>query len=232
MEGSVTISQRELLAIAPDIRKFVKDATTTRRIPTGSSTDVPIRRAYIEEVPDESETLATYTLPVVHHGRQPLRNCNDCNESYPYPVAPKSVTLRAVSPVFNNSLQVESLLDPGSEVICMRRGIWEQLGVALSSSDTVRLESADTHSSQSLGTIDNLLMTIGGIDMFVQVVVMENASYDVLLGLPFFTHLQVDTRFFNTGEQHITITDPASDRKVTLPTQARERRRREAPKGF
>lgn len=94
------------------------------------------------------------------------------------------------------------------------------------------MESADRSCAQSTGIIENLHTSIGGIDMHLQVMVMEHAAYDVLLGLPFFTHLGADTRFYRNGEQHLTITDPNTNKCITIPTQQRDRRRHLEPMNY
>lgn len=162
LDTSISVTQRELFTLSSDVRKYYKDATTTRKVPIATPTaDAPIRRAFIEEVVDDDEdyddrpflsanlreksTCSLTNAAPSHDGKVPLYQCevSGCKLLHPYPTAPLSVDVRAITPVFNGTHQVESLLDSGSEVTCMRRNIWEKLGVPVSEELRLNLESAD-----------------------------------------------------------------------------------------
>lgn len=74
-----------------------------------------------------------------------------------------------------------------------------------------------------MGLLANLKVTIGGQDFYLQAQVMDNASYDVLLGRPFHTLTQAAIRHFNNGEAHATITNLNNGAVVTIPTKPRVR---------
>lgn len=229
LDSTVTITNRELLAISPEVRKSFKDATTTRKVPTGSHAT----SARIVEIDDDGEPnpLPPHNATckhafAVHTGQAPTFLCDmeGCGQRHPYPTAARASELRAIYPVFNGTHEIESLLDSGSEVTCMRRAVWEKLGVPLSEDGRMRLETADTHSSVSTGTIEHLKLTIGGVDSYHTIIVMENAGYDVLLGQPFYQLLKVGTTVTDNNEQHISIADPVNGRRITVPTSRRKRK--------
>ncbi|KZP21024.1 hypothetical protein FIBSPDRAFT_741239 [Athelia psychrophila] len=205
LDAQITLSTRDLLAVAPAVRKSFKDCTTTRKIAAGAEV---LRSAYIETVPDDEEAPSASVF---------------LNPQHPYPCAPRTAALRSVRPLFNGTHHVESILDSGSEVTCMRRAIWEKLAVVLSEDFRIGLQSADQHESHSVGEIQNLRVELGGVTSYHQFIIMEHASYDVLLGRPFFLHLLgVETNTGGEDEGHrLSITDPVFGTRVTIPTSKR-----------
>ncbi|KZP33323.1 hypothetical protein FIBSPDRAFT_721670 [Athelia psychrophila] len=141
---------------------------------------------------------------------------------HPYPTAPVSEAIRAIYPVFNKTHVIESLLDSGSEVTCMRRSIWEKLGVPVAESGKMTLTLADTHASPLIGIVRNLLLTVGGVDSYHQIIVMEHTSYDILLGRPFIKHLKCLNSEIADGSHHVSIADPINGERTTIPTAARK----------
>ncbi len=92
------------------------------------------------------------------------------------------------------------------------------------------MESANETKSTTLGLLENLKVTFGTIDIYLQVQVVEKAPFDVLLGRPFFAHTSCKTQDYRNGDQHITIRDPNSDQTLTLPTRPRTLVRRKSPR--
>ena len=55
----------------------------------------------------------------------------------------------------------------------------------------------------------------------LQVHVIREPAYDLLLGRPFDTLMQTNIQNFEDGRQNITLTDPVTNRRLTIPTFAR-----------
>jgi len=81
--------------------------------------------------------------------------------------------------------------------------------------------SANALSNQTIGLIHDLKVTIGAYNFYLQVQVVENASYEMLLGRPFLTLTEANTQHYANGDSHITLQDPNSKAILTLPTCAR-----------
>ena len=111
----------------------------------------------------------------------------------------------------------------------MKDTIWEQLGNNLQVEERMSMEAANSSVTSSSGRLQNVRFTFGDIDIYLQVQVMSNPPYDVLLGRPFTTLTECVTKDFVDGDQHITIRDPNSGRLVTIPTRERKRNRRPDP---
>ncbi|KAE9388759.1 hypothetical protein BT96DRAFT_793937, partial [Gymnopus androsaceus JB14] len=56
----------------------------------------------------------------------------------------------------------------------------------------------------------------------LQVHIVDSPAYNVLLGQPFEVLTQAQTQSFLSGDQHITLTDPNTERIITIPTVPRE----------
>ena len=76
--------------------------------------------------------------------------------------------------------------------------------------------AADHSRSSTLGTLKNVLLKFGDIELYIQVQVVEDALFDILLRQPFFAVAKAQTSHSTPGEQLITLKDPNSGSVVTL----------------
>ena len=104
----------------------------------------------------------------------------------------------------------------------MSRRVWEQLHLSILSDRVISMKSANNTTEHSLWLVPRLKLRFGLVEMVVQVHIMDNAPFDILLGRPFFRAGQCCTFDFANGEQHITLTDLATGREVTIPTHTKE----------
>ena len=92
--------------------------------------------------------------------------------------------------------------------------------LALHYDPTIRLHmmSANGGVDQSLGLARNVPFVVGDITVYLQVHILCNPAYDILLGRPFDVLTQSIVRNFADENQTITIIDPNTGRKATIPT--------------
>ena len=83
--------------------------------------------------------------------------------------------------------------------------------------------SANKSSNETIGLIQDLKVTVAECDFYLQVQVIENAPYGMLLGRPFLTLTEANTRHFLNGDSQITLLDPNTNAKITIPTKPRKR---------
>jgi hypothetical protein len=74
-----------------------------------------------------------------------------------------------------------------------------------------------------MGLLQDLKIKIGEYDFYVQVQVVKDAPYELLLGRPFLTYTQAIHKHFTNGESRLTLTDPNTRDKITIPTRGRMR---------
>ena len=126
--------------------------------------------------------------------------------------------LRSVNAVFEDLIQCEAVLDTGSQIIAMRSDVWKKLGILLKTEYSMSMESANATSSSTKGLAERVKVSIGGIDLYLNIQVVENAPYQVLLGRPFHTLVKAQTQDYEDSDQDITITEPGTGQTITLPT--------------
>jgi hypothetical protein len=268
METPITVTQRELLSLAPEMRTQVADATNRRRVPREQAVqamveevsedeyDPPENQAHLapelqvtlEEAEDEDEDnptphirdsarLSHMPATFVAAARAPPPNATiiaDPVETYlrEHPgdvsaadskivVAAESRALRAILPVVDGQDKVEAILDPGCQVVAMSEEICNAL--ALHYDPTIRLHmmSANGGVDQSLGLARNVPFLVGDITLYLQIHVLRAPAYDILLGRPFDVLTQSVVRNYANENQTVTIKDPNTGRKATVPTIAR-----------
>ena len=86
---------------------------------------------------------------------------------------------------------------------------------------TYNMVAADHSRSSTLGTLENVLLKFGDVELYIQVQVVEDAPFDILLGQPFFAVAGAQTSHSTSGEQLITLKDPNSGSVVTLATKGK-----------
>jgi hypothetical protein len=204
LDSTVSTTAHTILAISPDVRKHTKELLTPRKI-----------------------TTDTNAIEVFHQEGTPTRPCDHCDADLPMIVADDAVPLRAIYPTIDGKYSFECVVDHGSMIVGMNRNIWNKLGLGLQNSK-VRLTSANASHNDSIGRLANLRFTIGEIDFYLQVQVMEDTAYEVLLGRPFMKLMNCITQDYPDGNQTLTITDPNTGKSVIIPTVEHcERERRE-----
>jgi hypothetical protein len=80
------------------------------------------------------------------------------------------------------------------------------------------MESANSSREATLGLLRDLPVRIGRSTLYLQVQVVENASYEMLLGRPFLTLTEARTHHYTNGDSHITLLDPNLHDTFTIPT--------------
>jgi hypothetical protein len=92
--------------------------------------------------------------------------------------------------------------------------------LALAYDPAIRLTmvSANGGQDQSLGLARNVPFLIGDITLYLQVHVLRDPAYDILLGRPFDVLTQSVVRNFADENQTVTILDPNTGRRATVPT--------------
>lgn len=174
IDTSLQLTMQELLAVLPDIRKAIKEQVTTKCMATNGREAVQMN--IIEEEGTPVITTLMATLPEHSDGLV---------------VSNHSEKLQAMDVILNSNISVEAILDEGSQIIGLNKSIWEKMGLAIRADHLVWMESANSSQNMSMGLLQDLKLTICGYEFYLQVQVIEDVAYNMLLGLPFhiLTHL-------------------------------------------
>jgi hypothetical protein len=136
-------------------------------------------------------------------------------------VAKESLALRSIMPLVDNQLKVEAILDPGCQIIAMSEDVCHELGLAYDPTIVLHMQSANGSVDPSLGLARNVAFLVGTLTFYMQVHVIRNPAYDILLGRPFDVITESVVRNFRNEDQTITVHDPNTKRVATIPTIAR-----------
>lgn len=132
-------------------------------------------------------------------------------------VARDSVPLRVTFPYINSQGPVESVLDTGSQIVSMSLEQAQHCGLVWDPNINIFMQSANGQLEKSMGLARNVPFRWGELKIYLQVHVIRNPAYKVLLGRPFdvLTKSRTD---HEEGRQLLTLTDPNTGRAWTVPT--------------
>jgi hypothetical protein len=251
MAASVTLTQRELLSLSPEVRSQVREATSAKRTANKEGNAKEIHTlaeddnlaAALDDIEpgDPQYRLPTATfINSIHQTKFPPPGSLIIPDPYEMylktlpigaipdrlVVAKESSALRSIFPLVDHQRHVEAILDPGSQIIAMAEEVCFDLGLAYDPSVVLNMQSANGEVDQSLGLARNVPVQIGDITLYVQIHIIRSPAYDILLGRPFDILTESVVRNFANEDQTVTIFDPNSGRRATVPTSARGRPRR------
>ena len=201
IEAPMTITQRKLLSLSPEVCSQVRDTTMMCHIP--NKENISTQNFYEDQEDrdfDSQNKISPVTTFTVSNGyNRPLLKealivedeieayyCSlssgeDLNLNHLI-VTGKSHSIHSLSALINNSHKVECILDPGCQIIAMSETICHNLGLAYDPSIILHMQSANGPLDQLLSLSHNFPFQIGTITMYLQVHVINSPAYDVLLG--------------------------------------------------
>ncbi|KAI0077571.1 hypothetical protein K474DRAFT_1595782 [Panus rudis PR-1116 ss-1] len=100
----------------------------------------------------------------------------------------------------------------------MREDVWKKTGRTLYTEDAINLLSANTQVNRTVGKVHDLKFDFEGVKLYLQVQVIKNASYEVILRQPFFCLASCQSFNQADGDQVITITNPEKGTTITILT--------------
>ena len=131
--------------------------------------------------------------------------------------------LQSIYCSINGVGQEECVLDGGSMIVSMNKKVAVQLGLLVVWDPTIRInmESASNHVEQTLGVACNVTFNMGGLRLFLQVHILENPPYRVLLGRPFETLAATVVQTYEDGSSEVVVKCPNTKRVAVVPTYER-----------
>lgn len=148
---------------------------------------------------------------------QYLEGLNNGEEPKQIYVARDSVPLRVTFPYINSQGPVECVLDSGSQIVSISLAQAQACGLVWDPNINIYMQSANGQLEKSMGMARNVPFRWGELKVYLQVHVIRNPAYKVLLGRPFdlLTKSRTD---HDGGNQLLTLTDPNTERSWTVPT--------------
>ena len=136
-------------------------------------------------------------------------------------VSMESVSLWVLFPLVMGKEMVECVIDGGSQIVSMALTLAERLGLSWDPDIQIFMQSANGQLKKSAGLARNVPFLFGDIAVYLQVHIIDQPAYQVLLGRPFNVLTESLIQNHKNGSQSITIRDPNTERRLTLPTHAR-----------
>jgi hypothetical protein len=230
LSTEITLLQRDLLLLAPELCMKIADATVRKRI---ARTDV---QAVLENIPEaaparssEAHMMASFSK-AIHELPANATIIKDLYEvllrqwlsgkdsGEPVKVATESNVLRAILPTIADQEQVEAILDPGCQIVTMSEEVCMALSIMYDPNTCLNRVSANGGVDQSLHLVKNVPFKIGEITVYLQVHILRQLAYDILLGKPFDVLMESVVVNYRDENQTITILDPNTGKKATVPT--------------
>jgi len=87
--------------------------------------------------------------------------------------------------LIDNQTHVESIIDPGSQIIAMSDAVCHDLGLHYDPQIQLNMQSANGTVDKLLGLARNIPCRVGDITLYLQIPVIRDPAYDILMGRPF-----------------------------------------------
>jgi hypothetical protein len=236
LDLEINIPLRSLAGVSNAVQKEIKKQVTKTRWPTEAEAKVNLLAQEEEEKPlVKVETLPVATSAIMTDVSEEIPEGymiaadpviqflleNKDAEPGDLIVAKRSEALRAIYATINRVGQEECLLDDGSMIVSMAKEAAVELGLTWDPSVRINMESASNHVEKTLGLAKNVRLAVGGLNLYLQVHILENPPYRVLLGRPFGTLTSSTVCTKPDGSSEITLTDPNTKRVAIVPTYER-----------
>ena len=242
LRNPITITTEDLLHVSEPMRQELKKLLIKRRLEkksvltsaeaepgkvnSGQNKEDMIR---VERLPEATFEVLTEARDGMNKGSiivsdpvvQYLNTLAPGEEPKTVVVGGESHSLRTLYPLINRTGEVEALLDAGSQIVSMSKTIAVALEVNWDPDITVRMESANKTYENTLGLARNVPFLFGTITAYLQVHVVQNAAYKVLLGRPFDVVTESEVKNSRDGSQSVTLTDPNTGERCVMHTHER-----------
>jgi hypothetical protein len=241
MAAQVMLTQCELLSLSPEVCAQVREATFARRTaPNKEATktvnilaDDPELPAAINDITDNDSTalMTTFVNSVCNTTTLPPGSLivPDPYETYlqslpegavleQLVITKESSALHSIFPLVDHRQHVESIIDPGSQIIAMAEAVCMDLSLICDPTIILNMQSANSEVDKSLRLACNIPMCISEITLYMQIHVIHSPAYDILLGRPFDILTESIVCNFANEDQTITIHNPNSGQCATVPT--------------
>ena len=133
-------------------------------------------------------------------------------------IVAKHVEELRVIDILIHRVKVLAVIDDGSQIVSIRQDIWEKIGLPIRSDRIMVMESANKTKDETMSLLQDLKINIGGYNFYLQVQVVREAPYEMLLGMPFYTLTSADHKHFENGDSRLTLLNPNTGEKITIPT--------------
>lgn len=211
LDTPISVTTRELLAASGGVRHAIKDLVASKKVSVNALEEEPVD-AFLTQCFEDGVNLPPPSKSV-------QADLFRYDPSSPYAV--NSLPLRVIFPDFGNGVFPECVLDSGAQSIIMRSDVWERTRAPIAANKAMVMQSANRSRDLTMGMIENFPVRIGEVQVFLQIHVVKDAPFQVLLGRPFFDVTSCSEISRSGGHHQIHLRDPVSGNPYTFPTEPR-----------
>ena len=197
MDTPIQLSIHGVLAVSSEVSSYLHDQTRKHRVPV----DPPPVPAVANATNMSSSVLNSSV------------NSGYLKKLYACPSGRAKVTL-------DHELDVYSLMDNGSELNMMPRGVFERLELPIDTDIRWRIDKYDSKTNAELdehgpiGVCHDVSVDIGGVDVKQPIFVVEYCNNDLILGHPWERMVRAEFVNENDGSSWVRIKSPDGSKIV------------------
>jgi hypothetical protein len=136
-----------------------------------------------------------------------------------------SLPLLELDVLVGECITVPGVLDPGSQIVVIRRDLANKVNVRINTNHLVQMEGANGATNWTVGCAEYLTMQVSGVPFKIHAHVVDDAPFKLLLGRPFGQAVSSTIDDLPSGETEVYVWDPANlSRRIYIPTRPRKGR--------
>ncbi|KAJ7048551.1 hypothetical protein C8F01DRAFT_1267051 [Mycena amicta] len=245
MDADVTVKARCLLAM-PEISNLAQNALNQRKSadknvavqlygtddnPFGSMGDLAAENVNSANNTRETAIFASLPGAVQDAAQSPTEKITEVFLNDPFVAlfdqgrlpeglitSAETKAIRCIMPIVDNQEYIESIVDPGSQICAMSEAVCHRLAIPYDPTIVLQMQSANGAITPSLGVARNVSFRLKNMTLYLQIHVVRNPAYDILLERPFDVLTQSIVHNYSNGDQTLTIQDPNTGNTITVPT--------------
>ncbi|KAF9472290.1 hypothetical protein BDN70DRAFT_818863, partial [Pholiota conissans] len=110
--------------------------------------------------------------------------------------------------VVGGKINEMALLDEGSEIVVIRRDLWEETGHGVNKERKMVMETANGGKEAMAGCAEYLKIEVGGIQTYAHAFIVPHAPFRLLLGRPWQRNVRLQRNERPDGGVDVTVHDP------------------------
>lgn len=239
MGAEISLSMQDLMALSPQLRSELLQRFKKRKVPVlmDEVVDKEVTKEdfiWAKQLPQAVKVYMAQELPSYERLNVPDNGLviSDPILQYHQSLSPgetpkkiyvskESQSLRTVYPKINGVAEEECVCDMGSQIISMSDRTAKELQLIYDPDITIYMQSANGQSDRTLGVARNVPFKFSSITVYLQVHIVKDPAYKVLLGRPFDVLTSSVIANFGDGSATITITCPNTKQRITMNTYVR-----------
>ncbi|PBK91033.1 hypothetical protein ARMGADRAFT_933394 [Armillaria gallica] len=230
MKAPVTLTTEHWLASSPGARQKMKTYVMPKRIPTSKVLLEDVTDAKDDEKPEEPRVPLGLVANILKPGStiisDPIVQYMESILEGEKPrtvvvIASSSQSLRSVYLLVSRRKKSECLCNSRSQIMSCSANLAKQMGWEYDPDIYILMESVNRGVEKSLGLVKNVAFLFGEVTVYLQVHVLANPAYDLLLGRPFDTLTSSEVKNSSDGDQTMILMDPNTKKRTLVHTYSR-----------